>query len=315
MKIGIVGAGAMGSLYGGKLAQAGAEVLLYDISRAHVEAVNASGLTIEELPDGKPAVVRLKATVVPADLADADVLLIFVKSSATAAAARQFAGLAKAGAIAVTLQNGLGNEQILREAFGAERTAAGVTSQGATFVSPGRVRHAGVGPTHLCMSDRDNGKLKPLAEALNRAGFETHIEKSIDSLVWSKLVINVGINALTALMGVANGRLLDFPQLRALMADLVDEAVRVVQARGIPLSYAEPLAMVYTVAEKTGRNRSSMLQDFDRRRPSEIDFINGAILREAEALGIEVPVNRAVTRLIQALDALHAEEPKAPAQA
>jgi 2-dehydropantoate 2-reductase len=251
--------------------------------------------------------------VVPGDLADADVLLIFVKSSATAAAARQFAALAKAGAIAVTLQNGLGNEQILREAFGAERTAAGVTSQGATFLGPGRVRHAGAGPTHLCMSD--NAKLSPLVEALNRAGFETHLEKSIDSLVWSKLVINVGINALTALTGLPNGRLLDFPQTRALMGDLVAEAVRVAQARGVPLSYAEPLAMVYTVAEKTGRNRSSMLQDFDRRRPSEIDFINGAIVREAESLGLEAPVNRTVTRLVQALDALHAEEGRPAAKA
>ncbi len=312
MKIGIIGAGAMGSLYGGKLAQAGAEVLLYDISRTHVETVNSSGLSIEEL-DGKTTVVRLKATVVPADLADADVLLIFVKSSATAAAARQFAALAKARAIAVTLQNGLGNEQILREAFGAERTAAGVTSQGATFLGPGRVRHAGTGPTHLCMSD--NAKLAPLVEALSKAGFETHLEKSIDSLVWSKLVINVGINALTALTGLPNGRLLDFPQTRALMGDLVAEAVRVAKARGVPLSYTEPLAMVYTVAEKTGRNRSSMLQDFDRRRPSEIDFINGAIVREAESLGLEAPVNRTVTRLVQALDALHAEEGRPPAKA
>jgi 2-dehydropantoate 2-reductase len=307
MKIGIVGAGAMGSLYGGKLAQAGAEVLLYDIFRAHVEAVNASGLRIETL-EGKQEVVRLKATVVPGDLADAEALLFFVKSSATAAAARQFAGIAGAGAIAVTLQNGLGNEQILREAFGAQRTAAGVTSQGATFVGPGRVRHAGAGPTHLCMSDRANRKLAPLAEALNQAGFETHLEENIDSLVWSKLVINVGINALTALTGLPNGRLLDFPPLRSIMAELVDEAVGVARARGISLSYAEPLATVYTVAEKTGRNRSSMLQDFDRRRPSEIDFINGAILREAESQGIEAPVNRTVTRLIQALDALHAEE-------
>jgi 2-dehydropantoate 2-reductase len=312
MKIGIIGAGAMGSLFGGKLAQAGAEVLLYDISRTHVETVNAKGLSIEEL-DGKTTLVRLKATVVPADLADADVLLIFVKSSATAAAARQFAALAKPGAIAVTLQNGLGNEQILREAFGAERTAAGVTSQGATFLGPGRVRHAGVGPTHLCLSD--NTKLAPLVEALGKAGFETHLEKSIDSLVWSKLVINAGINALTALTGLPNGRLLDFPQTRALMGDLVAEAVRVAQARGVPLSYTEPLAMVYTVAEKTGRNRSSMLQDFDRRRPSEIDFINGAIVRQAEGLGLEAPVNRTVTRLVQALDALHAEEGRPPAKA
>jgi 2-dehydropantoate 2-reductase len=95
------------------------------------------------------------------------------------------------------------------------------------------------------------------------------------------------------------------------MADLVTEAVRVAQARGVQLTYQDPLAMVYTVAEKTARNRSSMLQDFDRGAPSEIDVINGAILREAEALGLEVPVNRTVTLLIQAMDAVHAERKRA----
>jgi 2-dehydropantoate 2-reductase len=307
VKIGVIGAGAMGSLYGGKLAQAGGEVLLYDIARAHVEAVNAAGLSIEELGTGEVSTVRVPATTEPRELAGADFLIVFVKSSATASVAEQFAPLAKGSAVAVTLQNGLGNEQILRRAFGPARTAAGVTSQGATFLGPGRIRHAGIGPTHLAMSDRHNEKLAPLAEALGRAGFETHLEPSVENLVWSKLVINVGINALTALSGLPNGRLLEFPQIRALMADLVAEAVRVAQARGVTLTYPEPLAMVYTVAEKTGGNRSSMLQDFDRLAPSEIDAINGAILREAEALGIEVPVNRTVTRLIQALDAVHAQ--------
>jgi 2-dehydropantoate 2-reductase len=312
MKIGVIGAGAMGSLYGGRLAQAGSEVVLYDIARDHVDAVNAAGLAIEELGTGAAVTtVRVPATMEPRDLAGADILIVFVKSSATAAIAELFAPLAKGSAIAVTLQNGLGNEQLLRQAFGAGRTAAGVTSQGATFLRPGRIRHAGVGPTHLAMSDRRNEKLAPLVEALTRAGFETHLERSIENLVWSKLVINVGINALTALTGLPNGRLLEFPQTRALMADLVAEAVRVAQAKGITLTYPEPLAMVYTVAEKTGRNRSSMLQDFDRLAPSEIDAINGAILREAEALGIEVPVNRTITRLIQALDAIHAEARRA----
>ena len=311
MKIGVIGAGAMGSLYGGRLAQAGGEVLLYDIARAHVEAVNAAGLAIEELGSGEVSTVRVPATMEPRKLAGADFLIVFVKSSATASVAERFAPLAKGSAVAVTLQNGLGNEQILRRAFGPERTAAGVTSQGATFLGPGRIRHAGVGPTHLAMSDRRNEKLAPLVEALSRAGFETHLESSVENLVWSKLVINVGINALTALTGLPNGRLLELPQTRALMADLVAEAVRVAQARGIALTYPEPLAMVYTVAEKTGRNRSSMLQDFDRLAPSEIDAINGAILREAEELGIEVPVNRTVTRLIQALDAIHAEARRA----
>jgi 2-dehydropantoate 2-reductase len=157
------------------------------------------------------------------------------------------------------------------------------------------------------MSDRRNEKLKRFVEALNEAGLETDLEENIDDLIWSKLIINVGINALTALTGLPNGRLLDFPDTRAVMADLVAEAVTVAEKKGVRLTYADPLQMVYQVAEKTGGNRSSMLQDFDRKRQSEIDFINGAIVREAEALGLEVPVNRALTRLVRALDALHRE--------
>ncbi len=120
--------------------------------------------------------------------------------------------------------------------------------------------------------------------------------------IWSKLVINVGINALTALTCQTNGRLLDSEETRSLMGELVDEAVAVARARGIRLTYDDPLATVLDVARKTGANRSSMLQDFDRKRASEIDFMNGAIVREAAKLGIPVPVNATITRLIKALE-------------
>jgi len=308
MKIAVIGAGAMGSLFGGRLAQAGYEVLLYDIYREHVQAVNANGLAIEDAATGKTELCRPRATSEPSDLRGAELLIVFVKSAATEEAARQFAPLAGKQAVALTLQNGLGNERILRAAGGPERTAAGVTSQGATFLGPGKVRHAGRGPTHVGMSDRQNDRLAPAVEALNKAGFETHVEPNVDNLIWSKLIINVGINALTALTGLPNGRLLDFAETRARMAALVDEAVAVAKARGITLSYAEPLVTVYQVAEKTGKNRSSMLQDFDRGRVSEIDFINGAIVREAEELGLKVPANRAVTLLVKSFDARRAEQ-------
>jgi 2-dehydropantoate 2-reductase len=244
MKISIIGSGAMGSLFGGRLSLAGHDVLLYDVYREHVEAVNRDGLA----------------------------------------------------------KNGLGNEAILRRHFGAERTAAGVTSQGATFLGPGRVRHAGRGPTHLSMADGRNEKLQPLAGALTAAGFECHVETDVAGLVWSKLLINVGINALTAITNQTNGKLLDCEETRALMADLVAEAEAVARKKGIRLTYEDPLATVFDVAKKTGANRSSMLQDFDRKRPSEIDFMNGAIVREAAAEGIPVPVNTAVTRLIKAME-------------
>jgi 2-dehydropantoate 2-reductase len=308
MKIAIVGAGAMGSLFGGRLSQAGHQVMLYDINREHVEAIQTDGLVIEDLGTGKQEICRPIATTQAEDLRVAEILIIFVKSAATEAVARQFSEITGVGTIAVTMQNGLGNEAILKKHFGEHRTAAGVTSQGATFLGAGRIRHAGRGPTHLCMSDRDNEKLEDFVDALNRAGLETELEENIDDLIWSKLIINVGINALTALTGLPNGRLLEFSDCKALMADLVAEAVGVAEKRGVHLTYPDPLQTVYTVAEKTGGNRSSMLQDFDRKRQSEIDFINGAIVQEAEAFGLEVPVNRAVTRLVHIMDAVHVEK-------
>jgi 2-dehydropantoate 2-reductase len=302
MRIGIVGSGAMGSLFGGRLSAAGVEVVLYDIFREHVEKVNADGLAIEDASTGFVTICRPRASTDPRALEGSDVLIIFVKSTATEQAAAELAPRAGRDAIVLTLQNGLGNEAIINRHFGPERTAAGVTSQGATFLGPGRIRHAGSGPTHICMTDRKNEKLAPLCAALVAAGFETHVSTDVESLVWSKLVINVGINALTAITGQPNGWLLESEDTRAIMADLVAEAVAVARARGVTLTHSDPLAVVYDVARKTGANRSSMLQDFDRRRASEIDVMNGAIVREAAREGIPVPVNGTITRLVRALE-------------
>jgi 2-dehydropantoate 2-reductase len=141
-----------------------------------------------------------------------------------------------------------------------------------------------------------------LCAAFEAAGFETHVSADIASLVWSKLIINVGINALTAIINQPNGGLLESEDARAIMADLVGEAVAVARGRGIPLAYEDPLAVVYDVARRTGANRSSMLQDFDRGRASEIDVMNGAIVREAARLGIPVPVNATIAHIIRAME-------------
>ncbi len=302
MRIAIVGSGAMGSLFGGKLSLAGHDVVLYDVYREHVDAIASAGLAIEEAATGAVTVARPRASADPRAVADAEALIIFVKSTATEDAAAQFSGIASPTAIVLTLQNGLGNEEIIRAHFGAERTAAGVTSQGATFLGPGRIRHAGAGPTHMSMSDGSTGRLTALADALTGSGFETHVEKDVSGLIWSKLVINVGINALTALTAQTNGRLLESEETQSLVEDLVNEAVAVARARGINLSYPDPIGRVKEVARMTGANRSSMLQDFDRKRPSEIDFMNGAIVREAAKLGIAAPVNATITRLVKAVE-------------
>lgn len=302
MKISIIGAGAMGSLYGGKLSLAGNDVVLYDINKAHVDMINSKGLIIEESATGEKIIAYPLASSNPQDVSGSDLMIIFVKSTATKAVAQQFVKYAKPDTIALTLQNGLGNEDILRDLFGAGRIAAGVTSQGATFVGPGKIKHAGNGPTHICMSDKDNNKIKTIVNVFSDSGFEIHIEENIADLVWSKLVINVGINAVTALSGLENGKLLDYPDMKSLMADLVGEAVEVAEKKGIKLSYAEPLQIVYEVCKKTALNRSSMLQDFDRGSMTEIDFINYAIVKEGENLGIATPYNSAISKLIRSME-------------
>ncbi len=297
----------MGSLFGGRLSLAGFDVVLYDIFREHVEKVASEGLSIEDAASGAVTIARPKASADPEAARGADVFIVFVKSTATEEAARRFAPLAGPHAIILTLQNGLGNEAIISSHFGPGRTAAGVTSQGATFLGPARIRHAGKGPTHICMSDGRNEKLLALRGALDKAGFETHVSDDVAGLVWSKLVINVGINALTAITGQANGKLVESEETKSIMADLVGEAVAVARARGISLGYADPLATVCEVAHKTGANRSSMLQDFDRHRASEIEVMNGAIVREGQSAGVPVPVNTTITRVVRAMQQAWAE--------
>ena len=308
MKISVIGSGAMGSLFGGKLAIAGENVVLYDVYRDHIDTVNKEGLSIEDAETGKITVVHPQASSDPESVKNSDVLLIFVKSTNTESVANQFKSFAAPHTIVLTLQNGLGNDAILVKHFGIERTAIGVTSQGATFLGPGKIKHAGKGPTHITMADGNKTKLQDLAAALGRAGFETYISDEVTSLVWSKLIINVGINALTALLNVKNGQLLEYEDIKQVMADLVKEALIVVKKKGIQLIYDDPLAQVYEVARKTASNSSSMLQDFQKNRPTEIDFINGAVVNEAHKLGISVPVNETVTRIIRTLDMLHAQK-------
>lgn len=300
MKISIIGAGAMGSLYGGKLSLSGSQVLLYDINREHIDKIRDHGLIIEE-PEGEE-ITRPEVSSDKEALQGSEVMIIFVKSAATEIVVKEIKEYIGPETIVVTLQNGLGNEEIIRKYLGADRSAAGVTSQGATFLEAGKIRHAGRGPTHICMSDKKNNRLTPFVEELNRAGFEAHIDENIENLIWSKLIINVGINGLTALTALPNGKLLDYEESKEIMADLVNEALQVTRAKDIQLTLADPLQMVYEVAQKTAANRSSMLQDFDNNRVTEIDFINGAIVREAEKLAIDVPVNRTITRLVKTIE-------------
>jgi 2-dehydropantoate 2-reductase len=204
----------------------------------------------------------------------------------------------------LTLQNGIGNIEIIGEVVGNDRVIGGVTNQGATLLAEGHIRHAGKGETVI---GRIDGKIpvemRSIREIFNKAGLETRISRDIKGLLWSKLIINVGINALTAITRLNNGRLIEFEGTRKILREAVTEAIRIAKRKRIKLIYDDPLAKVEAVCEATATNVSSMLQDVLRKKRTEIDFINGVIVRQGQELGIPVPVNSILLDLVKTLEA------------
>ncbi len=304
MRIAVVGAGAMGSLFGGKLS-AVAQVTLLDPWAEHVAAMQQGRLCIDEL-DGSEMSISVNATTDPSAVPEVDLAIIFVKAHATGQASQWTSGFLASDGLALTLQNGVGNAETMAEVLGAGRVVAGVTSHGATLLGPGCVRHAGVGPTHIAVRPEIADKLAGVASVFEQAGFEVHLSDDLDSLVWGKLIINVGINALTGILRVPNGQLVEIPAASELMARAVQEAVAVCQAKGISLPYDDPLGRVREVARATATNRASMLQDVLRGVPTEIGVINEAIVREGKRLGVPTLVNEFIVTTIRAIEGSYA---------
>lgn len=306
MKIAIIGGGALGSLLAARLAPV-AEVWLLTGWAEHAAAIRRDGLMLEE-PDGSVLRVPLAVLEAPGLLARTiDLALIAVKSHDTARAARKARVALKTNGLALTLQNGLGNLAVIAGIVGPERAVQGVTSEGATLLEPGRVRHAGRGLTHLAEQPGLARSVGPIAGLFNAAGFETHLTHNPASLIWGKLVVNCAINPLTALLRVPNGALLESPDARAIMAAAACEAAAVAAALGIALPYDDPAARAEWVAQTTARNRSSMLQDVLRGAPTEIDVITGAVVAEGRRLDVPAPVNALLLQLVRALEGSYGE--------
>lgn len=299
MRICIVGAGALGSLFGGLLARAGASVCLYTPSNVeHIRAIQNSGLCIER--QNSSFTVSVEATTTPDALKDADLVGIFVKAHQTARALEQIAPKLSQRSWVLSLQNGVGMESEILKFVPTERFLRGVTAHGATLLGPGRVRWAGVGPTKF---GRWEGPLTPEIEDIitlfRRAQIETEYSDEIERLLWEKLIINCAINPLTALFDQPNGVIVHDAELREIAGAIACEALRVARAHGVALTEAEAVERVETVAAKTAQNISSMLQDVRRGRPTEIEYINGAIAREGRRLGIATPLNILLVKLVK----------------
>lgn len=301
MKIVVLGAGAMGCLYGGMLAEAGNEVWLLDVWKEHVDVINEKGLYIET-SKGNKHIKNIRATTDPSDIGVVDLVLVFVKSTITEIAIAQNKKIFGTNTIALTLQNGLGNIEKMASVIDGKNIIAGTTAHGSTMLGAGKIRHAGVGKTHIGEIDgRVCERIQKISEVFNDAAIETDISENVMGLIWGKLMVNVGINALTAITGLKNGQLVDFIETEELLELAVTEAWAVAKRKGIELPYNDPVSHTKEVCKATAGNRSSMLQDVSNKRKTEIEMINGAIVREGKALAIDTPINKVLTNLISVM--------------
>lgn len=309
MNIVVIGPGAMGCFLAAALSchtpapvSKGQKLHLLDHNPGRASRLSQNGLLFEE--DGRRKRCPISATADPAIMRQGDLLLLCVKSGAVAGALEQISRHMHDRSLLICLQNGVSHLDFL-ESF-PKPVAVGVTAQGANLVAPDHVRHAGRGITRL-------GFLKPHAErsvtllrdavALFRScGIETSAVENIRQHLWTKLMVNVGINALTAIHDCANGQLPENPEIKRQLQAAVREALMVADASGIEILSDDPVALTLEVCRATSDNISSMLQDVRNRRPTEIEAINGAIVTMGRQLGIPVPMNEELRRQVRELE-------------
>lgn len=300
MKVTVVGCGALGGLFAARLVGAGNEVQLLQHEGRHLDQLQRRGLVLRER-GRDPQVFRPRLSSRAADMEPSDVVLVTVKAYGTAAVAPELPGLLREDGWAVTLQNGLGNAESLAKTVGDDRVALGPCTYGAWLDDEGVVHAAGEGDLILGPF-RKGGDLKVLLPLFGEAGFNVSLRDDPFPALWEKLVINAGINPLTALVRRPNGDLPGSPDLREIMEALVLETVAVAQAKGIPLEAAVSWERCLAVCEKTASNRSSMLQDVEAGRCTENEAISGQVVRQARERGIPVPVTESIWRLLRGID-------------
>ncbi|MFH1217697.1 MAG: 2-dehydropantoate 2-reductase [Pseudomonadota bacterium] len=304
MKIVIIGPGALGSLFAALLAAGpGNDVWLLDHDAERAAQIDGKLL----LTHGQQEFCRLvSATADAAGIGPADLILHCVKSRDVAAGIEAASPLFSPRSIFISFQNGISHLDILAGMKLPMEPALGVTALGATLFAPGRVCHGGEGMTRIGfvgpVGRENQQRLEEVAALFRRAGMATERVENIVDVIWAKLLVNLGINALTVLYDCPNGALLAIGEARKTLIAAVREGEEVARALGIRVG-DDPVNRTLAVCRATADNISSMLQDVRKGKPTEIDAINGALLAKAEALGIDVPVNRELVGKVRELEA------------
>jgi 2-dehydropantoate 2-reductase len=306
----VVGAGAMGSVYGAMFSKAGHDVTFLEVNPATVKAIKAHGLRIRR-QDGEVTTYEIDATSDPASLSEIDLALFQVKGFATAAAARSLRPSTTAETVVMTLQNGLGNEDTLREVFPANPLLLGTSVHSVTTVGPAEYHHTGVRETHIGPSRDEWSEIaKRIVGDLATSGYEFNLETSdeIHRQVFAKWVLNCGSLPVLSVTGLETRAVNNHPEVLQICDEITREACRLAAAEGYPLDADERVAYNRSLFTTAG-GKASMLQDIEAGRRTEIDTINGAAVRLADKHGLPAPLNRALFALVKGREAAMSESP------
>ncbi|MEM4446933.1 MAG: 2-dehydropantoate 2-reductase [Candidatus Jordarchaeales archaeon] len=305
MKIAVLGAGAIGSLFGGMLAKSGVDVVLIGREK-HVKAIRNNGLRIEG--ERETFTVKVEAFTNVLDVGKVDVVFLTVKAYDTKNAAADAKHLMRKDSIVVCMQNGLGTEKEAAEVLGEKNILRGITSEGAQLIEPGVVRHTGRGESFIGppFGPPPEGAEK-VVELLRMAGFNAAFTNNIEREVWGKVLVNAGINPLGAITGLRNGEIVENKLLLEVMKKIISEGEEVATKHGIRF-LEKPFEKAVKIARMTARNKNSMLQDLEKGKRTEIDYINGAIVVYGEKYGVKTPINFTVTAIVKTLEAKFARK-------
>lgn len=304
MKSMVLGAGSIGSLFAGKLAYQGYNTTA--IAREeHVTHINKDGLHVIE--DNEELISFLKADLAPYRLmSDIDLLIVTTKAFDNHLVVKQIKNILEPDIPILILQNGMGNEIIYERTFPNNPVYRAITTEGAELIKPGTVKHLGHGITQFgIVNGYTDSYSKEIQDMLTLSGFKTEKKEDIDYYVWVKLLINIAINPLGSILGVPNGNILNRSNIQKLLYSTLNEGLEVAHASLPRYDFSSVPQIVEDVLFKTSENKCSMLQDLERGRKTEIDYLNGYIVRRGHELGINTPVNKALVEIIKKFESGH----------
>jgi len=305
MKIAVVGAGAMGSMIGGRLTEGGANVVLVDVWKKHVDAINEKGLLMTGY--GGERIVKARATYDFKEVGVVDLVVLMVKARQTERATKDALPLIGENTTILSLQNGWGNEEIIGKVVGNEKVMGGCILGGAILLDPGKVLDCGDWPTYIGELDgRVSERGKRISKVFNEAGLKTILSQDIRVDIWRKILLNVAINPTSALCRFLDDEeRLQIEEVKEVMFEAIEEAGKVVRLEGIevnPEEAKETLVNMLTEQGAAEGGKSSMLVDVEHKRKTEIDFINGAVVKLGKKHGIATPVNKTLVAAVKGLE-------------